>query len=169
MLLLVGFSAIWLRCEARIKSAASAASPGGCASSQQAQELEILWNAGRLRSQPGPNGTNNDRMLASSKTNSEALDKEWILVWHLFILILQAHCLILQTHCWACVRVSERTHLHAAFWGEAGHQMASEKAFAKRWMPHTIEFSQGFKTILFQHAFLRLVFLLQICSIFTVI
>ena len=37
------------------------------------------------------------------------------------------------------------------------------KAFAKRWMPQTIEFSQGFDRISFQSAFLRWVFLLQFC------
>ena len=43
------------------------------------------------------------------------------------------------------------------------------KAFAKRWMPHTIEFSYGFQRISFQNAFLRWVFLLQFCLLFTVI
>ena len=43
------------------------------------------------------------------------------------------------------------------------------QAFAKKWMPQTMDFSRGFERILFQSAFLRWVFLLQICLIFTVI
>ena len=43
------------------------------------------------------------------------------------------------------------------------------KAFAKRWMPYIIEFSQGFERIAFDIAFLRCVFVLQICLLFTVI
>ena len=36
------------------------------------------------------------------------------------------------------------------------------KAFAKTWMPHIIDFSPGFEKSLFQSAFLRWTFLLQI-------
>ena len=43
------------------------------------------------------------------------------------------------------------------------------KAFAKRWIPQTIEFSKGFERIPFQTGFRRWVFLLQICSLFTFI
>ena len=43
------------------------------------------------------------------------------------------------------------------------------EAFAKRWMPHAIEFSYGFETIQFQSAFLRWVLLLQFCLFFTMI
>ena len=43
------------------------------------------------------------------------------------------------------------------------------KAFAKRWMPHAIEFSRGFEVVSFQSSFLRWVILLQICMLLTTI
>ena len=54
----------------------------------------------------------------------------------------------------------------ARSWSQNGF----EKAFAKRWMPHAIEFSQGFEKNPFQSAFLKWVLLLlQFCLFFTVI
>ena len=47
-------------------------------------------------------------------------------------------------------------------WGQSCSPNDCGKAFARRGIPHAIEFSYGFQRISFQNAFLRWVFLLQL-------